>query len=159
MHNKNNDLRIRNISSSDIHDIFNWRNHPDIRKNFFNSGPVQWSEHERWFKKKCNDPDTKVYMVYNMENNVGTIRFENSDNDIKVSVMLNHSFIGKGLGSKVIRLGLEKFISESKPGKPIIAEIKEDNIASIKAFEKAGFRGSHAAYVFYPEKKPVYKSG
>lgn len=34
-----------------------------------------------------------------------------------------------------------------KPNKPIIAEIKKDNIASIKAFQKAGFKGSHVTYV------------
>lgn len=159
MNSKNIDLRIRNIFLSDIHDIFTWRNHPEVRKNFFSSGPVQWDEHEKWFKKKCDDPDTKAYMVYSTENNIGTIRFENGDNGIKVSVMLNHAYTGKGLGPKVIRLGLEKYISESRPGKPIIAEIKEDNIASIKAFRRAGFRGSHAAYVFYPEQETTCRSG
>lgn len=62
--------------------------------------------------------------------------------------MLNPDFLGKGLGSKVIILGTEIFIKEKKPAKPIIAEIKKDNIASVKAFQKAGFKENFTTYVF-----------
>ena len=37
---------------------------------------------------------------------------------------------------------------EKKSGKPIVAQIKKDNIASIKAFEKAGFEEAFRTYVF-----------
>jgi L-amino acid N-acyltransferase YncA len=67
---------------------------------------------------------------------------------IKASVMLNPVFLGKGIGSKVIKLGIKKFIMEKKPGMQIIAEIKKDNVASIKAFEKAGFKENHVTYSY-----------
>ena len=78
---------------------------------------------------------------------VGSIRFETDDNVIKTSVMLNPLFLGKGLGSRVIKMGVEKYIKENKPKKSLIVEIKNDNIASIKAFQKVGYKESYVTYV------------
>lgn len=141
-------LNIRNIEPGDMIDLFNWRNHPDIRSKFFNTNLVSWTEHERWFKKKYKDPNTTIYMIYSEKDKVGTIRFENSNNIIKISVTINRDFMGKGFGSEVIKLGLTQFMTEKNPQKPIIAEIKKDNIASIKAFQKSGFKESHLTYIF-----------
>ena len=30
----NVDIKLRGLKNDDIHDLFNWRNHPDVRKNF-----------------------------------------------------------------------------------------------------------------------------
>ena len=97
---------------------------------------------------KLKDPDAAVYMAYYRKEKIGTIRFENKEGVTKTSVMLNPLFMGKGLGSHVIKQGVERFIMEKKPVMQIIAEIKKDNITSIKAFQKAGYRESHLAYVF-----------
>jgi RimJ/RimL family protein N-acetyltransferase len=37
---------------------------------------------------------------------------------------------------------------EKKPDMQIIAEIKKDNITSIKAFQKAGYKENHLTYIF-----------
>ena len=144
---KNKALSFREVKRSDIDDLFRWRNHPDIRKNFFNTNPVSWAEHEKWFNDKLQDPQVVIYIAFDGENKIGSIRFEDKGSAVKVSVMLNPDFLGKGFGTEVIRLGTARFIKEKNPDKPIHAEIKKDNIASIKAFQKAGFEESHVIYV------------
>ncbi|MBI5682425.1 MAG: GNAT family N-acetyltransferase [Deltaproteobacteria bacterium] len=141
-------IEIREIQDDDINDLFNWRNHPDVRKNFFNSDLISWDEHEKWFKAKIKDSYTSIYIACSGKDKVGSIRFEDKSDVIKVSIMLNPDFLGKGVGSSVIRIGTERFIKEKNPDKPIHAEIKRENIASIKAFQKAGFKESHVTYVF-----------
>jgi len=143
-----NIINLTKAGITDINDIFEWRNHPDIRKNFFNQELLSWDEHEKWFIAKLKDPAAAVYMAYYKKEKIGTIRFEASESAIKTSVMLNPLFLGKGLGSKVIKLGVERFIMEKKPDMQITAEIMEDNIASIIAFEKAGFRKDHLVYIY-----------
>ena len=143
-----NIINLRKVEITDINDMFEWRNHPDIRKNFFNQEMVSRDEHEKWFMAKLNDPDITVYMAYHRKERIGSIRFESRDRVIKTSVMLNPDFLGKGLGPKVIKLGVERFIMEKNPDMQIIAEIKKDNVASIKAFEKAGFEEGSFAYIF-----------
>jgi RimJ/RimL family protein N-acetyltransferase len=62
--------------------------------------------------------------------------------------MLNPDFLGKGFGSKVIKIGVEEFIKDKNPKESLIAEIKKDNIATIKAFQKAGYKENHLTYIF-----------
>lgn len=145
---KKTELKFRPVESDDINDLFEWRNHQEVRKNSFSSKPLSWDEHEKWFKVKLKDPGTVIYMVYTEGEKVGSIRFEEKGDAIKVSVMLNPDFFGKGLGAEIIKSGTEKFIREKKCKKPVIAEIKKDNIASIKAFEKAGFLESHITFIY-----------
>jgi len=97
---------------------------------------------------KLKDPDTTIYMAHYRNKKIGAIRFEANDFVIKTSLMLNPDFLGKGFGSKVIKIGVEEFIKDKNPKESLIAEIREGNIASIKAFQKAGYRESHLAYVF-----------
>ena len=141
------DLKLRMLEPSDINDLLKWRNHPDVRKNFFNPNPLSYSEHEEWFKAKSIDPNCMIYIACRGENKIGSIRFE-EEGIVKVSVMLNPDFLGKNFGSKIIRLGVEKFIGEKRPNNPIIAEIRKDNIASIMAFQKAGFKEYYSTFIF-----------
>ncbi len=143
-----NVINLTKAGTTDINDMFEWRNHPDIRENFFNQELLSWDEHEKWFMAKLKDPDATVYMAYYRKEKIGTIRFERENSMIKTSVMLNPLFLGKGLGPKVIKLGVERFIMEKKPDMQIIAEIKKDNIASIKAFQKADFKKNGTTYIY-----------
>ena len=143
-----NIINLTKAGITDINDMFEWRNHPDIRENFFNQELLSWEEHEKWFMAKLKDPDTTVYMAYYKKEKIGTIRFESKESVIKTSVMLNPLFLGKGLGSQVIKLGVEEYIKEKKPDMQIIAEIKKDNLASINAFKKAGFKVDHLTLLF-----------
>lgn len=133
-------LKLKTATKNDCKDIWLWRNHPEARKNFFNPNPIPWKEHREWFYSKIKDEDTKIYIAVLKKSKIGVIRFEIKGSLVKVSINLNPDFFGKGLGHKVIRLGTEKFLKETKARKEIIAEIKRDNIVSRKAFVKAGYR-------------------
>jgi len=143
-----NIINLRKAEIADANDIFEWRNHIEVRKNFFNQEKLSWEEHEKWFMAKLKDPDATAYMAYYKKEKIGTIRFESNEYVIKTSVMLNPLFLGKGLGPRVIKLGVEEYIKEKKPDMQIIAEIKEDNLASINAFKKAGFKTDHLTLLF-----------
>lgn len=130
---------LRRLTERDSKDIWLWRNHPEVRKNFFNTEPVPWREHKKWFTSKIKDPETKIYIAMCGKHKIGVIRFEIENDVVRISINLNPDFLGKGLGSKVIRQGTEKFYKETKSKKPIIAEIKKDNIAIQKALDRAGY--------------------
>ena len=87
-------------------------------------------------------------MAYYKKEKIGTIRFEANESAIKTSVMLSPLFLGKGLGSQVIKMGVKRFIMEKNPDMQIIAEIKKDNVASIKAFQKADFKRNGTTYIY-----------
>lgn len=141
-------IELREVNESDKVDLFRWRNHPDLMKYAFHPTPVSWEEHERWFAAKLNDPKTTLYIAYWEGQKIGTIRYDERDRGIFVSVTLGPDFLGKGFGSKLISSGTQQFLREKSPDKPILAEIRSDNIASIKAFQKAGFEEIHRTYIF-----------
>jgi spore coat polysaccharide biosynthesis protein SpsF len=85
----NVNFRLRNVENTDMGDLFKWRNHPDIRKNSFNTDTLLWVEHERWFKEKSKDPNSKIYVACYEDEKIGMVRFDEKDDVIKVSVMLN----------------------------------------------------------------------
>jgi len=143
-----NIINLTKAEITDINDIFEWRNHPDIRKNFFDSEVITWNDHEKWFNEKLKDQDTTIYVAYHIENKIGSIRFEANEYVIKISVMLNPLFLGKGLGLQVVKMGVEKYIREGTPDKSLIAEVKKNNIASIKTFRKAGFKENDLTFTY-----------
>lgn len=153
--NKSDGMLLKNLNNKDMVDLFNWRNNPEVRKNFFNSHKITWDEHKDWFEKITNEITASVYVAFQGKEKVGTIRYEDKGNFISVSVMLNPAFIGKGLGPQIIILGTEKFIKERKPSKRIVAEIKKENRASIKAFIKAGYKKNDTVYIFDPEESAL----
>ena len=132
-------LKIQRASLDDAKDLFEWRNHPDVRKNFFNPAAVSWEEHKNWLKSRLEDQNATIYTVWLADEKIGSVRFELKEGMFKVSVMLNPAFFGQGLGARAIARGVISFVSEQKSQLPIWAEIKPDNVASIKAFAKAGF--------------------
>ena len=51
-----------------------------------------------------------LQLIWHIIEKTGTIRFGANETVIKTSIMLNPLFLGKGLGSHVIKLGVERFI-------------------------------------------------
>jgi RimJ/RimL family protein N-acetyltransferase len=147
-------ITLKKAGPNDMRELFNWRNHLEARRNSFNTNAVEWGEHKKWFKIKTKDPNTSIYIACLGSYKIGSVRFEHKRDVVAISIILNPDFFGKRLAAKVIRLATERFIKEKGREKAIVAEIKRENIASIKAFQKAGFRESHVTYVFNKNRAP-----
>ncbi len=141
-------ILLREIEAGDIKRLFTWRNHPEIRKNFFTTDPVVWGEHEKWFREKIADPDAKIYMAFDKDRCLGTVRFEKRGAVVQCSVMVNPDCIGQGFGTKIIAMGTRKYLAEMQTSKIIIAEVKVNNIPSLEAFQKAGFIAKYVTLAY-----------
>jgi UDP-2,4-diacetamido-2,4,6-trideoxy-beta-L-altropyranose hydrolase len=146
---------LRPVEMGDIKELFEWNNHPLSRKNSFRMHPISWEEHEKWFAERLADTLTTIYILCSDREKLGSVRFEEKEDGVRISIMLNPDYIGKRLGSELIRLGTEKYIREKKPVQPIIAEVKGDNLPSKKAFLRADFKEDHTVYIYNKETKPV----
>lgn len=137
---KKTDIKLVIAKEKDCRDIWRWRNHPDVIKGSFNTRPIPWQAHKRWFYSKIKDKNTKIYIARREKEKIGVIRFYTESSQVMVNINLNHEYFGMGFGSKIIAIGSEKFIKSTGENRPIIAEIKKSNIASQKAFAKSGYR-------------------
>jgi RimJ/RimL family protein N-acetyltransferase len=132
-------LQLRKIVESDAQLIFEWANDDDVRNNAISTHKIKWEDHISWFYKKLQSPNTFMFIGFLQNEPVGQIRFdkENEDYMIDYSIAKNHR--GKGLGKDIVKAGI-KILSETidKPF-AVIAQVKEENIASIKVFTRLHF--------------------
>lgn len=130
---------LRPATYEDRDQIFEWINDPETRKWSYNQAPIKPEEHDAWFTSRLADEEF-IYLI--AENgsgqNIGQIRFENIGKNYEAHVLVSKNCRGKGAGAKLIRSASLRLIKEKEP-KQIIAKAKEDNIASIKSFQKAGY--------------------
>jgi UDP-2,4-diacetamido-2,4,6-trideoxy-beta-L-altropyranose hydrolase len=139
MHLCDEKVRIRSVRQEDCMLLWEWANDPTVREMSFNQNPIPWGDHLTWFEKKYHDPVCFQYIAVNKEDvPVGQIRFDVQDNKALVDVSVDRARRDKGLGSEIIRGGIQRLLAE-KPGIPVHAQVKLENVPSVGAFEKAGF--------------------
>ena len=126
---------LRKAKFDDWKILLDWRNDPISRANSFDQNEITEETHKSWFSKSLKNPERSIYILEDKEKKaLGTIRCDlNQDNTKTLSWNINPSNRGQGYGSLIL-----KIFMESNEGN-FIAEIKEDNIASIKMAEKNGF--------------------
>ena len=134
------DFRTANASDEEI--LLSWRNDPVTRAMSFNTDIVVLRDHHNWLEKSLNNPD-RVLLIGLLENSpVGIVRFDmDSDkSSAEISVTLAPDVRGHHLGCPYIQSACNYYLNRLGRRIPIKAEIKPENIKSIKAFGRAGFK-------------------
>jgi len=134
------ELKQRSVTDNDIEDLFDWANDPITRENSYNPEKIDYTTHVKWIQNKLNSSDCVFLMFENAKaQKVGIVRF---DRDKKknwvISINIAPSQRGNGYSVEILKRALSYFI-KNKGEAEIEAYIKKGNIASIKAFERAGF--------------------
>jgi len=136
-----NNLILREVNFEDALDIFNLSNEDLVRKNSFNPEKIKWKNHLIWLKKKLED-ESSIYfaVVDNLNKFYGQVRFDiNPKNEEAIiNISLGKNIRGLDLSSFIIDKSVNKLL-KIKTAKLIKAYIKDENIPSIKSFEKANF--------------------
>jgi UDP-2,4-diacetamido-2,4,6-trideoxy-beta-L-altropyranose hydrolase len=117
--------------------LFELRNDESTRKMFRNQDPVKLEDHKQWLEKKLKDRSSRLYVGYSDSLPCGQFRV---DADHQTSVSIDPAFRGKGLGEKLISEGTKMFFLENPNVQFLKADIKNENIGSVKSFKAAGYR-------------------
>ena len=139
-------LKIVNAEQSHSRDIWEWRNDPITRSVSRKTDKVEWNEHEAWFKKSLGKNTVFIYVGINEESQkkvpIGVIKFNLLDFFLKhyeVSINIAPNARKKGFGYTLLKYGTEKFIKNIDKCIRIYAEVKNDNLHSIKLFTSANY--------------------
>ena len=136
-------LTIRKANNTDRKIILDWRNDELTRKMFFNSKKIRLNEHFEWFEFNKKSENSFMFIIKRNNHKIAFVIFKKINNSsfFEISVNLNPKFRGLGLSSKVICKSI-KFLNilNNKRINSIFANIKKNNINSIKAFLKSGFK-------------------
>jgi RimJ/RimL family protein N-acetyltransferase len=127
-------MQLRKSTYNDWKILLDWRNDPITRENSFETGEVSEQTHKLWLNDSLLNPYREIYILENNNIPIGSIRSDNvSTNQYVLSWSITSNQRGNGYGTKILELFLK-----GKTGN-FIAEIKPENIASIKIVQKNGF--------------------
>jgi UDP-2,4-diacetamido-2,4,6-trideoxy-beta-L-altropyranose hydrolase len=139
-------LRLRIAQESDQCLLWDWANDPEVRVSSFSPDPIPWETHVIWFNAKLSSQGSprprSVIFIAEDENGtaLGQIRFDlRIDGDWDVGVSLDKKMRGQGLAAQLIESGVQQVLTNNR-GARIHAFVKPENLASVKAFERAAFR-------------------
>ncbi|HCG99469.1 MAG TPA: hypothetical protein DE036_06680 [Actinobacteria bacterium] len=133
------DIRIREATRGDLKIAHKWANDPvNVRMNA-KGGTVPPDTFARLFTELLHDKDVLLLVVEGLCDGawvpLAQVRL---DTDGEISLLIDSDYRGRKLATPIILASIE-FADDKIPLDRVVAKIKVDNIASIRAFEKAGF--------------------
>lgn len=103
---------MRRVNPNDLLNLFDWRNHPNIRSVSKNGDSISWENHQKWFANVINSNDKVLLIGENNGDPIGVVRFDKQTEVADVSIYLvpdvNHSGQGRNLLSSA-----EQWIKEN----------------------------------------------
>ena len=132
-------IAIRNATIEDLDLIFKWANDEDERRNSFNSEPIPYENHCRWYRNKMESEDTYIFVLMYGNIPIGQCRLDIEEGDALISYFIDPKYRNKGYGKKLLNLIYDKVKTEIPTIKVLTAEVKEENIPSQKVFLSLGY--------------------
>lgn len=124
----------------DIEFLWYLRCQPEIYQHFRSPKPVVFEEHLKWIVPVLlGFTNKELFVIQYLKKPVGQVRFDYENEEAEISISVLNNFQGKGIGSKSLKLGIDK-IKKKKQVKALLAEIHKDNPSSKRLFEKMGFK-------------------
>jgi UDP-2,4-diacetamido-2,4,6-trideoxy-beta-L-altropyranose hydrolase len=129
-------MKLRKVHFEDWKTLLEWRNDFETRTQSHTIEMITGEAHKDWLSNVINDPDRMLFVAEVNDIPVGTVRadFDATTNAYELSWTISPHARGQGIGKKIVKLLVEKLNSRVR------AEIKEDNISSIKIAESANLK-------------------
>lgn len=138
-------IRLRPATPADAEALWRWRNEPSTRAQSFDSRPILLAVHRDWLADKLADRSVLLAIVELDGLAVGQVRLEGVNGpEAEIHIGLGTQARGRGVG----RAALEEAAgwAAERGVRRVVAHVKRDNAASLRAFAAAGFvPDGHAA--------------
>lgn len=131
-------LSLRPARAGDAALYFGWVNDPAVRASAFDSAPVAWEGHLRWFAGRLASPASLLFVMEAQGLPAGQVRFDVEDGTASIDYTLDPLVRGRGWASHLLRAGMEEAARARVRG--FRAEVRETNGASLAVFRRLGFR-------------------
>lgn len=136
----NMNVYLREVTERDKDLLFRWANDEEVRKKSFSSEKITYEEHCAWFDKMMHNEQILQWILQADEQSVGQIRLTLKGETAEVGYSICEERRGEGFGRLILRLAAQRVKGEFPDIKRITAKVKPDNLASLKAFERNGYK-------------------
>lgn len=133
------EIEFKKATLEDVDILFKWANDIEVRDNSFNSNMIEYSDHVKWVTEKLSSEKTIILIAMANKRKIGQIRLEVNEDIAVINYSIDKHERGKGFGMKLIECIDNNIKKYSKNVNVLQGEVKKNNIASIKIFEKNNF--------------------
>lgn len=133
-------MRLRDAQYNDRRFIWEVNNHPSVRRQSIRTDDIPWDAHVAWFDAIQEDAHRHLFIVECESRRAGVVRLDVAQDEphAELSIAISPDHRGKGLGRASIRQAAALALEDPRVH-TVVALIRPDNPASIRAFERAGF--------------------
>jgi len=136
-------VRLRPVQPADSGQLLAWTNDPDTRRQSFDPTPVPLAQHEAWLANQLAHPERYLLLLAQDSTTgaaAGLIRFIITPNDQAVlSYSLAPDCRGRGWAAPLLLAGTRAVLAQVPQLTHVLGEVKADNVASVRAFRRAGY--------------------
>jgi len=127
--------RLDPVGLDDACLLWEWANDPEVRRHSFHPEPIPWENHLGWLRSRLAEPDSKFFIARTSSGEaIGQIRLQaQSPGQALIHLSAAPTWRGRGAGARMLQL------AESAGFRRLHARVKQDNTASLRMFEAAGF--------------------
>jgi ribosomal protein S18 acetylase RimI-like enzyme len=123
---------LRPATADDAVDVWTWRNDPLTRAMSRNQDEIDRASHVAWFERALRDARRTLLIGEVDGEKVGMVRIDRAE-ETEVSINVNPAHRSRGHGYALLSQALALVSGD------VVAEIREDNLASQRLFERLGF--------------------
>jgi UDP-2,4-diacetamido-2,4,6-trideoxy-beta-L-altropyranose hydrolase len=139
-------VRVRPAVAEDARHLFEWRNHPAIRRASRSSAPLEWAAHNLWLAGVLGDPTRVLLIGESAGEPVGVVRFDVSEEAAQVSIYTVPGHEQRGTGTEVLAAA-EAWLSTHRPDvRHLHAEVLGENASSHRLFAAADYHYRSTLY-------------
>ncbi len=136
-------LYLREAIKEDVDLLYRWANDSEVRKNAFHTEQIPYDTHKVWFDNILKDRNILQYIFVDQHHGVtkeiGQIRLSLDKDRAVIGYSIAEDMRGKGFGTRMVQMAEEKLREVRKEITVFVAQVKYENKASAKVFEKCGY--------------------
>jgi spore coat polysaccharide biosynthesis protein SpsF (cytidylyltransferase family)/RimJ/RimL family protein N-acetyltransferase len=132
-------VTLRPATVADALALWRWRSDPQTRRASLNEADIPLDHHRRWLDESLACPDRRIDIVLVDGADAGMVRLDLQGARAVVSINVAPEWRGRGVGPAALCAVARRALDEPEPA-VLVAKIKRENLASRRAFARAGFR-------------------
>jgi len=132
-------INFTNLTFKQTLDVLEWRNHPNIRSTSHNREEISIGSHRNFIDGLKSDWTKCYFYIAGDEGGLGVFSFSDITGTSAVYGCYKNPYLTtKGIGTVITKEAI-LYAFNVLELKTIYADVYDDNIASLKMFEKNGF--------------------
>ena len=137
-------ITLRKVTVSDSDNLLEWRNEDSTIPWMGQTRRLTVDEHNQWFTKALHD-NNLLFLIIEVDGvPVGQIRYQRPNDaragtTAKVSINIAGQYHGKGVATLAFAKG-SALVRSTNFAQGVFANVLPNNLGSIRAMEKAGFK-------------------